>query len=230
MFRNLLLVLFLTALSTVAIAQDTAKLKPADTLKAKKRDTLFRVKPHQMKISFDELGLMLGYQKSLDSLNALHLDAGLVPNTLFAGNYDFNEGQFFGPSFSVNALVVLGYRHYYHFKARRLKKRCTDNNASNYIFVDAGYMGKPVKAASYAKPEAMLLGKFGWGLQRNLGRHFNYEFQAGAMLLKDTRLVSVGTIDVVETNPQGTRAYGYRRNNGLQAFPLLNFSIGYVIF
>ncbi len=147
----------------------------AGAVSAQTTDTVSYLKAEQWKINANLIGGSLTYEKKMNRSSTLYMDAGAAYNV----SYSYSSTRGSDHRYAFSPYVSIEGRNYYHFKERIAKGKSTANNASNFWFLQASYVFKPIShTAGYTYSDAISIMP-GWGIQRNLRQHFSLELQLG---------------------------------------------------
>lgn len=119
----------------------------------------------------------------------------------------YQYSQNFGSSSAFNLIIYEQFRYYYNFEKRYTKNKRTNKNSANYIAFTASNSFKPFvenNADRFYFVNRVEVGPV-WGLQRTYKGNFNLDLNMGV----------------------GATIY---QNNKNPIVPIINFSIGWVIF
>jgi hypothetical protein len=90
-------------------------------------------------------------------------------------------GSFQKTGFLMTPVVRLEPRWYYNLRKRKAKGKRIDGNSGNFISLQTSYYPGGLAISNYDNVEinpAITLSSM-WGIQRNIGHHFNYEVAVG---------------------------------------------------
>jgi len=113
--------------------------------------------------------------------------------------------------YSLRPVVTIEPRYYYNLAKRAAKEKNTDNNSGNFVGFAASYEPDFVFNSddNSVRGRSVLTLMPHWGIRRQLGRHFDFEFTAG---LKRSYTKTGGSNQIVRGNrcvDLGVR-FGYR--------------------
>ncbi len=145
-------------------------------------------------VQFGLFGLELYNESRIGEKLALRSQLGLNSGGFWAGS------SYKKPGFVIAPSINLEPKYYYNINKRSAKGKNIKNNSANYISIQAVYIPNWFVISNYDNVEVSnqisLIPTF--GIRRNFGKNFNYEFKVGYgynFLLEDNTSGS-GTIDL----------------------------------
>ena len=127
----------------------------------------------------------------LSQSSTLRLEAGIASRTRWViGNNEDGERSYF----TLRPLVSVAGRHYYNLEKRVESGRSIRNNSGNFVSLTAEY--RP-DLFLFTTDDSLVASeqintKLLWGLRRQLGEHFDFEFTAGVRFrVRDFRFPTV---------------------------------------
>jgi len=119
------------------------------------------------------IGIWINNEARLSRTLVLRTEIGYAAQLLWGAGQD--EG------FLMTPVVSLEPRWYYDLQKRKSKSKRIDGNSGNYISLQSAFYPAWAVLSTYGHPviNPVLAIIPGWGMRRNIGRHFNYEVGAG---------------------------------------------------
>jgi hypothetical protein len=148
--------------------------------------------------------IYLVHEKGLSDDITLRLEAGIRQQ------FHYTSPETLASYYGLRPILGVGARHYYNLNKRAEKGKRTENNSGNFVGIIAQYRpdffvynsNENINASNYVDATAQ------WGIRRQIGRRFDFEFTAG-----------------LNFRPGG-RLFGRRSIIG-GSFPHLDFRFGY---
>lgn len=139
---------------------------------------------HKIKLSVP--GLTYQWEKPISHKSALLLEGGI------GGGLAFMVGAT-GTNFSYLLVPVAnaGLRNYYNLDRRFRKGKNINHSAADFISLELGVIGKSLKNLGVFNTRPGLNFIAAWGMQRNLSRKINFEWQAGIGVYCNSRTINV---------------------------------------
>lgn len=128
-------------------------------------------------LQFNLGGLFYVHERALNDELALHFEAGLH-GTGYSSRNDENASNDY---FALRPILIIEPRAYYNLAKRARKGKTTSNNSGNFIGVAFDY--QPDVQLLSTNPSFAPKTTFSftprWGIRRQLGQHFDFEFTLG---------------------------------------------------
>ena len=113
--------------------------------------------------------------------NELKLSNSIALRSEIGFDSGFWGGSYQTTGFVMTPVLTLEPRFYYNLKKRNSKSKRIDNNSGNFLSIKTSYHPDWFVISNYdgisIVPDISIVPT--WGIRRNIGKHFNYEFGFG---------------------------------------------------
>lgn len=146
------------------------------------QDTTSVAKPLQSlnKIKIALLGAFYEHEYLLSSTTTIYGGIGIGSGL----SYSYNSWEGNKWAFSMSPTAYVGLRNYYNLEKRAKKGRETRNNAANFFGLEVGGSTNAIIEKNTHEKGGIGLNAF-WGIQRSLGKNFNFDLQLGPSVVTD---------------------------------------------
>lgn len=170
-------------------------------------DVTATVAPSITSLQFNLGAIHLVHERGLSDKITLRLEAGIQQQFRYISPETSPSSSYYG----LRPVISVGGRYYYNLDRRVEKGKRTENNSGNFFGLIARYRpdffvyntNENINAVDYFNATAQ------WGMRRQLGRHFDFEFTAGMNLRPGGRLLGRRSIVGGSLPHLGVR-FGYR--------------------
>jgi hypothetical protein len=145
---------------------------------------LAQCKTYAQDTTITELTSVFGVQAGLSGIN-IHKEIPISESIVLRPEVGFGFEFYYSYGFDLTLFSLIpkagmDTKWYYNLKNRNKKGRNTEDNAANFFAFNIVHYSNLFDISNYSPKRDNLINFVpNWGIRRNLGKHFNYEFALG---------------------------------------------------